>query len=164
MKKKVIFVIANVLLISGLSFATEMKSQINSSPVSIMAPVGVWVKVSLTFHRPKLDCLRGFGFCFNFTWGIDNSGSPNEERGCPVSLKLDNNLLMMQVMESDLAGYEHGSTLQYFKGKSAITIEDYTELPPGITRELGSSTPIVIRPGSYPVSFENGVYTIVIQL
>jgi len=164
MKKIALLILANVLLFSGFTLASEMQSKTDYSPLSVTAPVGVWVKLTIIFHRPKRDCLKGFGLCFNIEWGIDGAGSPNEVKGCPVNMKIENNQLIMQVKESDLQNYEQGSTLTYFKDKTSMTLEDLTELPPGITRELGSSTPIVIKPGTYPVTYQNGIYTVVFQL
>lgn len=164
MKKQIVLTLVSVLLLSGASFATEMQSCTGESPVAVKAPVGVWVKVTVIFHRPKLDCLKGFGFCFNVNWGIEGGGSVNDERGCPVTMRLESNQLTMQVTEKELSIYEGGTTLPYFEGKTSITLEDPAELPPGITRELGSSTPIVIKPGTYPVSYQNGIYTVIIHL
>lgn len=164
MKKQVLFILSGLLLFSGVSMATSASFEKCEMPTTVTAPVGVWVKLSLVFHRPKLDCLKGFGFCFDLTWGVDGSGSSTEGPGCPVSMKLENDHLILQVSEKDLANYEHGSSLQYFSGKTSITLEDYTEVPAGISRELGSPSPIVIKPGSYPVTYQSGVFSVIFPI
>ncbi|MBN1198955.1 MAG: hypothetical protein JXA23_06365 [Bacteroidales bacterium] len=164
MKKHTLLILTNLLLITGVSFATESQSFNGPSNTAFTAPAGVWVKLTVTFHRPKLDCLKGFGLCFDLNWGIEKGGSQNDTEVCPVSMQLEKNQLQMQVAEADLKNYENGSSLQYFQGKPTITLEDDTEIPLRISRELGSTSPIVIKAGVYPVSFQNGTYLVTIQL
>ena len=157
-------VLATLFLITGISFATGIQPLNGPPTVACAAPFGVWVKITINFHRPKFDCLRGFGICLDWQAGIESSGNPNEVGGCPVRMKLENDKLVMQVSEAELSRYENGSSLHFFEGKTSITLEDDTELPQEITRDLGSSTPVVIKAGSYPVSFRDGIYTVTFQL
>ena len=137
---------------SGSVFAESVPS---TSP-----DVTFWIKFSVTFHRPKLDCKQGFGLCFDVEWGLDGSaGTPL--KACPVKGCLtDNNKFLVQVNEEDLARYENGSTLSYFKGKNTITLEDPYTFSPEVSKKLGSPMPITIKPGVYPVSYSNRAYTI----
>ena len=158
MKKITVLTIVGLLLFSGASYATEMKS------TSLNAPSGVWITLHLKFHKPKWDCERGFGLCFNITWGIERGAKSRSETECPVKMKLDNNQLIMEVEESDLQKYEQGTSLAYFNGKSTITLDENTEIPPSYCRQLGSSRPIVIKSGTYPVTYKDNIYTIVFTL
>jgi len=164
MKKIASFTIAFLLMMTSISFATGITPSSHKDALSFCSPVGIWVRLTITFHRPKYDCLRGFGLCFELDGGLNDGAGASSETGCPIKMKIENNQLILSVLESSLKVYENGSTLPYFKDKTFITIEDYTELPPGLTRNLGSSTPIIIKPGKYPVTFKDGIYTVVFQL
>lgn len=127
----------------------------------------VWVNIRIVFKRPKFNCERGFGLCITFSAGIENqlAQTSSEEPGCPVKIQLnERNQLMIQVAESELTKYEGGASLIHFKGKSSITIEDPTPLPDGLCKALGTSPPLTIKPGDYPVSYNNGTYLVTFQL
>ena len=158
MKKITVLIVVGLLLFSGASFATEMKS------ISPNAPIGIWVTFHIKFHKPKWDCERGFGLCFHVNWGIEKGEKPIGETLCPVKMKLDNNQLIMEVRESSLKIYENGTTLPYLNGKSSITLDEKTELPPSYLQQLGSPRPIVIKAGTYPVTYKDNIYTIVFPL
>jgi len=158
MKKIFLLSLLTMLLVSDFTFATWVTSCIPSPP-------GIWIKFEFVFHRPKKDCLTGFGICMDVTAGIDGSISNTDQKGCPVRAQLnERNQLTVEVTEEALTKYERGSTLPYFKGKTNITIQDPYTLSPGTCRALGSNLPLTIKPGVYPVLFENGIYTIVFQL
>ena len=145
-----------MMLASHLSFASEMK------PVTC-APTGIWIKLLINFHRPRTNCESGFGLCFIVTWGVEEPAGFPVKNLCPVRGQLKDKNLCIEVNEADLATYESGSTLSYFRDKSSVTILDSYTLPDATSRALGSNTPITIKPGTYPVSYQNGTYTIVFQ-
>ena len=129
------------------------------------SPTAVWVKFTFNFHRPKTGCEGGFGICFDVTFGVEAPIGRNDQNLCPVRGKLnDRNQLIVEITEKDLAGYENGSTLTYFKDKTSISILDPYTLSPATCKALGSATPLTIKPGNYPVSFADGVYSVVFQL
>jgi hypothetical protein len=156
MKKIVILMIISLLGIQGLSMASEVTSK--------STDVGIWIKIYLKFHRPKYECERGFGFCFDVTAGIEKGINP-DEKVCPVKAKLDQmNQLVFEISEYDLIKYEKATTLPYFKDKSSITLEEAYSLSPETCRYLGSSNPITIKAGTYPLKYSNKTYTIIFQL
>jgi hypothetical protein len=158
MKKLVLLPMIVMFLLTGNAEATELISPMPS-------PTGVWVKLTINFHRPKKDCLSGFGICADFTWGIEDSFSKNDQEFCPVkALVNDKNQLIIEIQEVALSSYNNGSTMTYFKDKTSITIPDPYTLSPGACRALGSKNPLTVKPGEYPVSFANGAYSVVIQL
>jgi hypothetical protein len=158
MKKIMLLSMLGMLFFTQTSFAAEM----NSCPT---APTGVWIKFLLNFHRPKMECKSGFGICLLVTAGIEDGSESAEKNLCQVRGQLnERNQLVIEVDESVLAKYEGGSALPYFKDKTSVSILDPYTLPDATCRALGSSTPLTIKPGNYPVSCENGVYRVVFQL
>jgi hypothetical protein len=90
--------IISLLGIQGLSMASEVTSK--------STDVGIWIKIYLKFHRPKYECERGFGFCFDVTAGIEKGINP-DEKVCPVKAKLDQmNQLVFEISEYELIKYE----------------------------------------------------------
>ena len=147
----------SLIFFMQISFASETKSK--SCP-----PTGIWIKLLINFHRPRTDCQSGFGLCFVVTWGVEEPTGFSERNLCPVRGQLRERNLFVEVNEADLTAYETGSTLPYFRDKNSISILDPYTLSDATSRALGSNTPLIIKPGNYPVSFHNGVYTIVFQI
>ncbi len=153
-----LLIMLGVIFITDSSFATGVKS-------GLCAPTAVWIHLEFIFHRPKFDCERGFGICFAATAGIDRSGASSENRVCNVRGQLnERNQLLIEVDEVALTKYEGGSSIPYFKDKTSISILDPYILPEPACRALGATSALTIKPGNYPVSFQNGVYTVVFQL
>ena len=158
MKKIFALSLLSVMLISELVFATGM------NPRPDVTPGGVWVKFLFNLHRPKFNCERAFGICLLVTVGIENTTS-YEKNLCPVNGQLnERNQLILQVSEEALMKYEQGTSLPYFKDKTMINIIDPYTLPESACKALGAASQLTIKPGSYPVSFENGFYIVVFQL
>jgi hypothetical protein len=156
MKKIALLSLMFVTLFAGTTFATEMKS---ASP----SIEGVWVKFSIIFHKPKTQCKTGFGFCTLLEIGIDNTQPFGPV--CQVRAKLNSsNQLVMEVTETALASYEDGGTLNYFKNKTSITLDEPYTLSPAACKALGTSEVITIKSGTYPVIYSKGIYTVTIQL
>ena len=149
--------ILSLMILSQISFASEMK------PVTC-APTGIWIKLLINFHRARTNCQSGFGLCFVVTWGVEEPEGFSAKNLCPVKGQLKEQNLFIEVNEADLTTYENGSTLSYLRDKTSISILDPYTLTDATSRALGSNTPITIKPGTYPVSFQNGIYTIVFQL
>jgi len=157
MKKIMLLSMLGMIFLTEMSFASEMK-------LCNYAPEGIWIKLLINFHRPRTNCQSGFGLCFVVTWGWEELNGFSEKNLCPVKGQLKERNLFIEVNAADLTTYESGSTLTYFKEKTSISILDSYTLPDATSRALGSITPLTIKPGNYPVSFKNGVYTIVFQL
>ncbi|MEI6681036.1 MAG: hypothetical protein WCO44_00335 [Bacteroidota bacterium] len=158
MKKLVLFSLVSLMLVADAI-------QSRASVVVCTAPCGIWIKFELCFHRPKLLCKSGFGICMDVTAGIDNPGPVADKAMCPVKAMInDRNQLVLEVTAEALANYEYGAALPNFKDKTAITLEEPYTLSPGTSKALGSLSPVTIKAGTYPVSFANGIYTVVFQL
>ena len=159
MKKFLLVSVLSMMFFTQSSFAAE-------SGTSSVAPVGVWIKLLINFHRPKLDCASGFGICLVLSWGYEELGGNMASRNlCSVRGQLnDRHQLVVEINEAVLAGYDGGSALAYFKDKKSISILDSYALPDETCKALQASTLLTIVPGNYPISYENGVYTIVFQI
>ncbi len=158
MKKMMLFVMLGLIFFSETLTANELRP-------CMSPPTGVWIKLLINLHRPKLNCESGFGVCFLVTWGIENAGGTSENKLCPVKGQLnERNQLIIEIDEEAIARYEGGAALRYFKDKTSISIPDPYPIPDATCRALGANTPLTVKPGTYPVSFQNGVYTIIFQL
>ena len=158
MKKIIILTAMNLLFLLGSTSATEFSPAVPNPP-------GFWIKLEFTFHRPKKDCLTGFGVCADLTVGFDHPVTASDKGYCPVKAQLnDRNQLIVEIAESALTMYENASTLPYFKDKTAVTIPDPYTLSPDACRALGSTVPLTIKAGTYPVTYANATYTVVFQL
>ncbi len=157
MKKFMLLSLLGIMLFAEMSFAGEVKS--------ITPPQDrVWISLKFIFHRPRFDCMRGFGICLIVSGGIEDQNIFPEKPKCiargQVNLK---NQLMIEVKATDLAKYDGGSTLPFFQEKQTLSILDPYTLPDETCKVLGLAQPFTIKPGNYPVSFDNGTYTIVFQ-
>jgi len=158
MKKLVLLPMIVMFLLMGNAEATELISPMPS-------PTGFWIKITINFHRPKKDCLSGFGICGDLSCGFEDSFAQNAQEFCPAKAQLnDKNQLILEIQESALKSYDNGSAFTYFNGKTSITIPDPYTLSPAACKALGSKTPLTVKPGDYPVSFANGAYSVVFQL
>ncbi|MCK9422395.1 MAG: hypothetical protein M0Q38_07340 [Bacteroidales bacterium] len=157
MKKFIILSMLGIMLFSDAIFSTGTFA---SNP----SPEGVWIKFSLIFHRPKFNCERGFGICFDIDYGFTGSDGTAEPKGCAVRGQINNlNQLVVEIKESALMGYEGGSTLSYFKDKKTITIADPYTFSETTCKSLGLKSQFTIKPGEYPVIFKDGLYIVVFQ-
>ncbi|MEI6434109.1 MAG: hypothetical protein WCP32_04630 [Bacteroidota bacterium] len=158
MKKFFVFSMLSVLLLTGDLFATEVK------PIPL-AGDDLIVNIKLIFHRPKKDCKSGFGICLIFNMSWEDAQVNNDNTQCLAKGSInERNQLTIVVAESELNKYDGGSALPYFRDKTTIPILDPYPLTPELCRAFGANPPLTIKPGNYPVSFENGVYTVIFQL
>ena len=155
--KKVILTLLLGSLILGNSLSAAETAPTPSSPA------GVWIKLIINFHKPKFDCERGFGFCFDIEWGLQE-GAPSAPAGCLVRAKIDERKIMvMEIAEADLLAYENGTTLPYFKNQKAIMLDESFTFSEKSSKALGESNRFTIKPGTYPVTYKNGIYTVVFK-
>lgn len=153
-----------LLSLIGMILLSEAAVAAGTKIIASPEPDAVWIKIILIFHRPKFDCKSGFGICLDFSAGIDKMAMPSSN-GCPVLMKInEQKQLLIQVTEDNLILYENGTTLPFFKDKATITLEDSCTFPSSIGSELGAINPVIIRPGKYPVTYENKTYTVTIPL
>jgi hypothetical protein len=157
MKKIILFLMPGLIFLTGTVSGTEMRS--SASP-----PTGVWIKLNINLHRQKMNCERGFGLCFIFTWGFEDESASSEKNACPARGMLnERNQLVIELDEAALARYEGGASLPYFRGKSSVTIPETYDLPESTCSALGSKKPLTVKPGNYPVSCKGSTYTITFQ-
>lgn len=148
----------------GLLLCTGVLAGNETRPV-MPSREGIWVKLNIIFHRRSQDCERGFGICAFFTAGIDGPGVSSEKNGCAARAQLnEKNQLILDVDESALSKYEGGATLVHFRNRTSITLQESFTIPEPVCRKLGPGGTMTIRPGTYPILYQNGVYRITIQL
>ncbi len=151
-----------LIVITGLVFLTQNIFGAEAKP---LMPFKIWFRVDIIFHRPKLNCERGFGLCFLGSSGFENPVGTINKETCSGKIMLDEgNRLVLEVAESELARYEGGTALPNFKEKTSITLHDPYTLPPNLCKQLGAPGPLVIKPGTYPVTNSERVYRVVFQL
>jgi hypothetical protein len=147
-----------MIFLTGTSFGSERK-------LSGCSPTGVWIKLNINLHRPKLNCEKGFGICFLISWGFDDASVAAGKGLCPArGLVNDRNQLVIEIEESTLAKYDGGFAMSNFRDKSSISIQDPYVIPESTCRSLGRKAELTIKPGNYPVSYQNKTYTITFQL
>jgi hypothetical protein len=155
MKKLFILSMLGIMMMGNGVFAA-------TSMLSNPSPAGVWVKFIFNFHKPKWDCLRGFGLCFDIEWGLEGIDGQAAPQGCIVKGQInDMGHLVVEIAETDLLKYENGASLPFFKNQRFITIDDPYTLSLSTCKALGLSSRYTVKPGNYPLTFSNGVYTVV---
>jgi hypothetical protein len=156
MKKIIPICLLSILMLSFTAEAEKCKTfNMNPGP---LPSYSVWVKIILSFHRPKTQCKSGFGICLDFEFGADKAAGFGET-GCPAAARInESGKLELRMTETDLQKYENGTSLQYFR-KGTITIEDAYTFSEPVTKALGVSGQITIRPGAYPVVYDASAQT-----
>ena len=151
--KKIFFIsLMSILMTAGIVNAGSVTPVHNINPGPAPA-FSVWVKLIITFHRPKLDCKSGFGICLTIDYGFDKP-SGTGGTGCTAEARINPaNQLELRVTEYDLQNYEGGFALTYFKSGS-ITLEDPYTFPPDISKKLGSDKQLTLLAGTYPVIYD----------
>jgi len=159
--KKFIICILSILMLNGAVMAvTHTAVNLKSNPP---ASYSVWIKIIINFHRPKLDCQRGFGICLDFEVGTSKATGMGSDL-CPAMARINaSGQLELKVAETDLLKYENGSSLQYFKSGS-ITIQDGYTFSDPVTKLLVPGGQITIRPGSYPVAYDPTAQTYTVTI
>jgi hypothetical protein len=156
MKKIITICILSLLMLTGAVHASTYNTiYMNPGPSPSFS---VWVKLIITFHRPKLQCKSGFGICFDVEIGTEKSAGSGPDV-CPAQARINTaGQLELLVTEEDLLKYENGYALPYFK-KGSITIEDPYTFSDPVTKHLGTGRQITINPGSYPVVNDASAHT-----
>ncbi len=161
MKKIITICVVSILMLTGAAKATQL-NPINLNP-SPSASLSVWVKIILTFHRPKLDCKSGFGICVDIEVGMDKATGSGANL-CPAQARLNAaGQFELRVTEEDLQKYENGFALPYFS-RGSITLEDSYTFSDPVTRQLGTDREITVKPGSYKVVYDALTHTYTVAL
>ena len=158
MKKIFVSAMIGLLLLNGTTFGGE------PAPVPVATP-GLNFVFKVIFKRPKTDCQSGFGICLitSIYWGENQTGGAGDYVPADITLN-ERNQLIVKVKAESLTKYDGGSALPYFRDKSSITIPDPYPLPEETCKALKAKPPLTIKPGSYPVTFDDGIYTVIFQL
>ena len=157
MKKSIIICVLCILVFAGAANAAI------SNPISVKpnpeASFSVWIKIIINFHRPKLQCQKGFGICLDFQWGTSENPSGPGNSGCIAEVRVNNaNQLELLVSEDDLKNYENGFALSYFRSGSFTLEEPYT-FSAGVSGLLGTGKPVTVGNGTYPVVYNPSAKT-----
>lgn len=122
------------------------------------ALAGIVIKTTLTIGRKSQDC-SGFGFCLilrssSYADGaINGSIDVNEERG---SMIISINASDIQKMQPD--------KMSYFNNKSTVIFTEDYALTEDLNRALQAQKPLLIKKGTYDLSYSNGKFYIEIPL
>jgi len=156
MKKIIAICLLSMLTATGALHAAKYYP-VNVNPGSSPS-CSIWVKLIITFHRPKTQCLTGFGICFAIEVGTDKaSGSGSGQ--CPALARMNNlGQLELIVSEEDLLQYENGFALPYFKS-GTLTFEDPYSFSEPVSRKLGTIGQLTVKEGSYTVVFDASART-----
>ena len=80
-----------------------------------------------------------------------------------LDLDEDAGTLTITLSESDLIALQNDK-LFYFQGQNYITFDEIWICPEEISNALGFRTSLKVNVGKYPLSYNNGVYSITISL
>ena len=149
MKKIITICFLSIIMLTG-AVQSGKSNNLNANPAAAAA-YSVWIKITINFHRPKMQCQSGFGICLDFEAGLSK---PYGAGLCPVQARINAaGQLELSVTQDDLLKYENGFALPYFKSET-LAIEDPYTFSDAVTKQLGSDRRITVKPGSYPVEFD----------
>ncbi|MBK6963158.1 MAG: hypothetical protein IPH20_04265 [Bacteroidales bacterium] len=122
------------------------------------ALAGIVIKTTVSIGRKSRDCY-GFGFCIitsssSYADGaINGTIDVNEERGS----------MIISINESDIQKVQPDK-MMYFSNKSTVIFAEDYALTEDLNRALQAKKPILIKKGSYDLSYSNGKFFIEIPL
>ncbi len=155
--KKIIALLFTVIVVCQGLMAIE------PIPTSIPPTMGFEFKIDL--HTPRSQCTKYLGICklsfcltVNFTDGSLGSG----EVPCNITIN-QNNELIIQLSEINITNYDP-SLLKFFAGKTMVTIDDTYDITEEISKSLQPLGKVIIRPGTYQLAYQNGMYTLIFPL
>jgi hypothetical protein len=154
--KKLVFLLIVGIFSMNLVFANAESGLMNPRP-------DVVITIKLNLHSKKMDCNAGFGFCkitINITF--EDNIKPESEMITGKTFMNGQNQLVIKLNEEDLKNYDNGSVFKYFDGKSSIYVDADYEVTRQVYTALGLQKPVTIKAGTYPLSYDQGIYTIVV--
>jgi hypothetical protein len=116
---------------------------------------GYSVHIEITIGRRSKDC-RGYSLC--------SARTVEDAVNAPLIgyQNMDGNLLTLEI-PADYIKTTQPEKLNYFTNQSQFVMEESYTLPTEVSAKLGSKQSLTIKAGSYPMTFKNNVYTIVIE-
>lgn len=136
-------IILMMIVISSIALHTTAKPKIH-------------ITVGFTIGKASKNCEK-FGLC-----KVTIDGDKTMIKG-GLDLDEDAGTLTITLSESDLIALQHDK-LFYFQGQNYITFDEIWICPEEISNALGSRTSLIVNVGKYPLSYNNGVYSITISL
>lgn len=122
------------------------------------ALAGFLIQTTIIIGRKNHDC-RGFGFCLiesspSYTDGaINGSIELYEERGS----------MIISINESDIQKMQPDKMI-YFNNKSTVVFAEDYAMTEDLNRALQAKKPLLIKEGTYDLSYSNGKFFIEIPL
>lgn len=122
------------------------------------ALAGIVIKTTVSIGRKSRDCY-GFGLCIiasssSYAEGaINGSIDVDEERGS----------MIISINESDIQKVQPDK-MMYFSNKSTVIFAEDYALTEDLNRALQAKKPILIKKGTYDLSYSNGKFIIEIPL
>lgn len=155
MKKSIALFFASLVITQGL-LAIE--------PVSTSSPASKFEFI-IDLHTPRSNCTKYLGICkIGFCVVIDFSDNAPGSGQIPCSISINrNDELVIQLSEDNISKYDPG-LLKYFEGRTTVSFDDTYDITEEVSKGLQPRGQVVIRPGTYPLSYQNGIYTLVFPL
>ncbi|MEI8004628.1 MAG: hypothetical protein WCI48_00365 [Bacteroidota bacterium] len=156
MKKIIAICLVSMLTAAGAVHAGQyVSANVNPGPSPCYS---VWIKLIITFHRPKLQCQSGFGICFDIEVGTDKAAGSGSGQ-CQAQARINAaGQLELMVSEGDLQKYESGFALPYFRSGTLAFEDPYTFSEP-VARKLGTLSQVTIKSGSYTVVYDASAHS-----
>jgi len=123
------------------------------------ASAGPVINIGLHIGKKKLPGCPGFGFC-KVSISLKEPGMLT---GTTLQVDEAKNVLIIGISEKDILENQPDK-LGYFRGKSSVLFEEDVIFPKEINQKIGAKNDLLIREGTYPISFSDGVYYIKFSL
>ncbi|TSA27400.1 MAG: hypothetical protein D4R67_06125 [Bacteroidetes bacterium] len=156
MKKFIALLFVSVVATQGL-LAIE--------PVSFSTPSNMGFEFIIDLHTPRSQCTKYLGICkLSFCVTLDFTDGSLGSGFIPCSITLNrNNELIIQLSESNISKYDP-ALLKFFAGKTWVVMDDTYDITEEISKGMQPQGRVVIRPGTYPLSYQHGIYTLTFPL
>jgi len=150
----------NILAILILGLCSNFMFAAGMNTFSMSPDIVITIRINL--HTKSSGCSTGFGFCrFQISTGIGGQ-SPQYSNDLSAQAYLNSsNQLVLKISDADLQQYEGGKSLAWFQGKKSVTVSEDYSLGSDLDKALGATSPLVIRAGTYNLTYEGGIYTMI---
>ncbi|MFC2101949.1 hypothetical protein ACFLS7_03050 [Bacteroidota bacterium] len=156
MKKMITLIFAVTLACQGL-MAIE--------PIPTSNPSAMGFEFKIDFHTPRSHCTKYLGICkISFCATINFEDGPLGSGEIPCSITISNSdELIIQLSETNIMKYDP-ALLKFFAGKTSVTFDDTYDITDEISKGMQPRGDVIVRPGTYKLDNQNGVYTLAIPL
>ena len=100
---------------------------------------------------------------FTRNGGKEDVKATKEETNSSFSYDDGTKLLTINFIAEEMKKTQ-ADVVEYMQSHSSYLFDVEFALPEELWKALGSSTPLIIKKGSYPLEYKDGVYTVCIQL